>query len=332
MLDINDIINEKNRVNKGDDNGGGGGGFINNFVRMPEGKGVVIVRLLPPAKKGMFNREKNPFYVATRIHRMNGRSIHCPRTLNNKRWEGDCPICSMYSYMWKESEKAGNKELQKKLQNDARKLKPNERFYYNCIARQQLDRNGKIETNVGPLILSVGEKVHAKIIIGIAGDPELQQDGLGDVTDFKDGFDFKIVKQLTKGGDGESYPSYSESVFQPASVLGTPDQIQQWLDGLHDLAALRIIKSTEELKRELKIHLGLIKDDVNNGFDPSEFQPQSSSSVVVNTVEAPKPVEYKAPKPQAAAVAEEKMDAAVDNLVGNTSMADDDFINELRNS
>ena len=48
------------------------GSFLENFVRMPDGKGSVVMRLLPPAPKGAFGHDSNPFYLITALHRVNG--------------------------------------------------------------------------------------------------------------------------------------------------------------------------------------------------------------------------------------------------------------------
>jgi hypothetical protein len=62
-----------------------GGGFWQNLVRMPEGKGVIVVRLL--SKPGM------DFFQRTRIHNVNGKNLHCPRELaDDGFYRGPCPI------------------------------------------------------------------------------------------------------------------------------------------------------------------------------------------------------------------------------------------------
>ena len=48
-LDLNQIQEEHQRLKDQD----GRGNFLENFVKMPEGKGSVTLRLLPPAAPGM---------------------------------------------------------------------------------------------------------------------------------------------------------------------------------------------------------------------------------------------------------------------------------------
>ena len=79
-LDLNELQQEYERTK--DD---GRGNYLDNFVKMPDGNGHVTVRLMPPAQQGEFGKDKNPFFLATRIHRVNNKSVHCPKDLNNGR-------------------------------------------------------------------------------------------------------------------------------------------------------------------------------------------------------------------------------------------------------
>ena len=307
-LDIQELIQENERLNTQP-----GGGFLDNFVKMPDGNGVVVVRLLPPAPKGAFGREKNPFYQATRVHKLNGRNYQCLKTLEDKRWVGDCPVCRYYNWLWQESDKQ-SPDLAEQTQNNARAIKPIERYYYNVLVRQQVNANGEVETNVGPKILSVGKTLHKRIIVAIVGDKELNEDPLGDVTDLKNGRDFKIIKTMRQSGRN-TFPNYSDSKFLDVSPLGDPDQVKEWLANLHDLGALREngLLEYEPLKHQLKVHLGLEKDE-DSDFDPTEFQGggadddddegpavtvTTKTSATVNTTKAEEkaPVEEMVPDP-----------------------------------
>jgi len=334
-LDLDEILNEGKRLST---KGGGDNNFLDNFVPMPEGDGIVIVRLLPPAKKGVFGRERNPFYVSTRTHKVNNKNLHCPRTLDKAtgRWVGECPVCKYYSWLWKESEKPDKTPDEKKsLQAQARSIKPVERHYYNAIVRAMTNpATKKVEafTGTNPRILSIGQMLHGKIIRGITGDEEMQEPALGDVTDYKTGRDFKIAKKMTAGNDGNQYPNYAESKFLEPSPLGTPEQIAAYTEGLHDLVPLRNVLSFEELKKQLRIHLGIEKDDKADDFDPSEFQkPSNASPVAVQVTEtASVAAKVSAPAAKVEAKKEPEVDAAAALLGETDSLADDDFLETLK--
>jgi hypothetical protein len=286
------------------------GSFLENFVRMPEGKGSVVLRLLPPAPKGTFGRESNPFYLVTALHRVNGKSLHDIREYSREtgRWVGHNPIVDYIKDCWKKSEQAAPAERDR-LQGLYRQLKPVERYYYNCIVREERDENGNVKKNVGPKILSVGKTLHEIILRGILGDTEMNQPRLGDVTDFKNGYDFKLIKTIRKSGDN-SYPNYEGSHFLEQSPAGDPDECKRWMENLHDLNSLRVLKTADELKHELAVHLGL-KQESPSGFDPSEF--------------AAKPATAVAEVPKAKAKVEVESEES-----GDEEMADKDFLEELR--
>ena len=253
----------------------GASDFLKNFVRTPQSNGFVIVRLLPPAPPGMHGREKSPFYVATRTHRLNERSYHCHMELVGKKWVGDCPVCAYCRWLWKESEKFTG-ELKDAKQNMYRQIKAIERFYFAAIARKQINPDtNQPEENVGPLIFSVGQTVKDKIFTYILGNDTLGKKALGDVTDILKGRDFKLVKVMTQGANG-TYPTYNESEFDDPSPLGSPDQVEKWMASIPDLVSLRRLVEADELKRQLKMHLGLIQDEAT-GFDASEYEPAGGS-------------------------------------------------------
>ena len=289
------------------------GSFLENFVRMPEGKGSVVMRFMPPAASGMFGRDKNPFYLTTALHRLNGKSIHDIREYVNGKWVGHNPIVAYIKDCWKKSEQAAPAERDR-LQALYRQLKPVERYYYNVIVRSETAEDGTVKKNVGPKILSVGKTVHEIILRGILGDKEMNQPQLGDVTDSKKGYDFKLIKTIRKSGDN-SFPNYEGSHFLEQSPAGDPDEWNKWTETLHDLTTLRVLKTAEELEHELMVHLGLKQESSNGGFDPSKFSTNSSaetSSVAVSEKTAVK----------AKVEVEESSD--------DEEIADKDFLDELR--
>jgi hypothetical protein len=296
-----------------------GGDFLDNFVKMPEKAGHVSLRLLSKAGAQV---NEGGLYMATRIHRVNNKSLHCPRTLQGGKWMGDCPVCRYYSWLWKESEKKSPDEATK-LQSIARAIKPIERYYYNAIVRSVLnEKTNEIEKNVGPKILSVGKMIHSMIIRAMVGNEQMEEKPLGDVTDVKNGRDFKIVKTLRQSGK-DVFPNYSDSKFLDVSPAGIPEEVAKWVAALHDLKALRVIKDNEYLKKQLKIHLGIEKDDSQgDGFDPSEFQRSADDeTVVVTTSKKESPVEKTSTSTAAAVVVEGAKDEV---------LADEDFLSQLK--
>lgn len=310
--------------------GTGSGNFLENFVKMPEGKGSVVLRILPPAPDGMFGNKKNPFFQATRIHKVNGKSLHDPREKVNGKWVGENPIGDYLKWLWKESEQAAPDE-QKRMQTLYRELKPIERYYYNVIVRAETDESGNVLKDVGPKILSVGKTVHEAILRGICGDKEMNQPALGDVTDFKAGRDFKLVKTIRKSGD-MTYPNYESSHFLDESPAGEPDDCKKWMENLHDLSSLRVLKSSEELEHELMVHLGL-KQESSSNFDPSKY---SSTGVVNATKSSPSPAPVVKQMSEEDVDVEEVVSKSVKNVSNDDSesedeeVADKDFLEELR--
>ncbi len=281
-LDMAEIQTESERVNS-DPTQQSNDDFLEKFVRIPEGEGYVVMRFLP-RKKG------KKLYCATKTHRLKGsdgksRSYHSPKELvmteRGPRWEGQSIIDKYLRDVWQRSEQATGEE-KKNLQNQYRQIKGFDRYYYNVIVRQEKDKDGNIVKNAGPKIYSCGKTVHAMIMRAISGDKSAGLKPLGDITHPTNGRDFRLVKKITKGSDGD-YPNYDLSQFEDPSPLGTPEEMEQWMDNLHDLEALRVVKTDEELKHALKVHLGLVKDEHPGAgaddYDPSEFQvPKTKTS------------------------------------------------------
>lgn len=251
---------------------GGMASFLDQFVPMPEVKvgqtGSVSIRILPPVKGGKL-------FQYNRVHAMNNRKVHCPKTLVNNKWDRNvsCPICDYYSNLWRQIDKIEKQygkdcPQSEPLKDEARSLKPVERYYYNAIVRSMVV-DGKEVKNVGPRILSVGKLLHGAIIgaiVGRDGDPDSK---LGNITDLKNGWDFIIRKEVTAGS--EAYPKYDKSGFaRSQSPAGTPEEIKRWQETLHDLTKLRSVKDVEYLEKELAIHRGLIADETET-FNTDEF-------------------------------------------------------------
>jgi len=326
-LDMAEVATEAERVNA-EPGATGNTDFLDKFVKLPDRDGFVLMRILP-RKKGQ------KLYCATRTHRLTNpsetnpnkrsKSLHCPKELvmtdRGPRWQGECIICKYYSDLWQKSEKLSGK-AQEDLQQKAREIKPVERYYYNVIVRQEKQKDGTFLKNVGPKIYSCGKTVHAKIMRAIVGDQTAGEKPLGDITHPTNGRDFRLVKKVVKGGGGAEYPNYDNSKFEEVSPLGEMDDMQGWLANLHDLQALRVLKDEETLKRELKVHLGLIKEEGAKD-DLAEFRDGGgSSNLSASTVEAEETVrEELTTKPEAAKAEAKKSEDDV--------LADDDFMKEL---
>jgi hypothetical protein len=305
-LDIGELELESNRVNSKGQNGENN----NSYVRYPDANSFVALRLLP-------RRKGEPLFCAVKYHMLrdsngNKKIFFSPKQLvktdKGPRWVGENTVIDKYLRdLWAKSEKASGK-AQEDLRNQYRELKGIERYYYNVIVRQEKDpKTGETLKNTGPKIFSCGKTIHAMIVRAIVGDKDAGEEALGDVTNPKSGRDFKLVKKM----NGE-YPNYDLSKFLDSSPLGEPDEINTWLENLHDLQAIRVVKTEDELKHALKVHLGLIEDSGNDeGYDPSEFASKSS------------------PKTQPKSSADLGLESVSSTVVEEEVMADDEFLKEI---
>jgi hypothetical protein len=300
------------------------GKFFDQLVKFPKGKGVVVARLLSNKELPL---RKGGLFTATRLHYVNGKGLHCPRELvntqNGEFWKGPCPICEYYGQLWDDIRKLGGQEAEeaKPLVIKARGIRPVERYYYNCIVRQETnEETGAIEYNVGPKILPVGKTIHEIIIRGITGSKEDPADkGYGNVTDPINGRDFRIIKGL-KGTGKDAYPEYNQSKFDAnTSPLGDPDQVADWLSKLHDLTTLRVCKSYDELMHQLRVHFGIEKEETSSRIDLEGSMGQSAPKVEVVTTEV-EPVVSHSEHPEA------QGDAGSES----ENLADDEFLRELQ--
>lgn len=319
-LDISEIQNEYERVSTEPGTFAGNDDYLKKFVRLPTSDGYTLMRFLP-RKKG----EK--LYCATRVHTLNAATAaqpdkkatyHCPKVLvqteKGPRWQGECIICKYYSDLWAKSESLRGK-AQDELQNQARAIKPVERYYYNAIVRAEKDKDGNVLKNVGPKVYSCGKVVHSKIMRSIVGDDTAGEKPLGDVTHPLNGRDFRLVKKVVKGSGGKDYPNYDNSKFDDVSPLGSPEELTTWIENLWDLQALRTVKSPEELKHALRVSLGMVKEENHqNDDDLEEFR---------NAGLVPEKPTYSEP------LREELASSTIKEESGDEILADDDFMKEL---
>lgn len=196
--------------------GGNNSDFLSKFFMMEVGTSVV--RILP-AKE-----ESQDFYAETAIHRIDGKNHHCPRVKGNK-----CPACDTYYDLWNQINRIGKtSEKGRELIKVAKSIKSRKRFYLNAVDRQE----GTVK------ILSVGQKLFGKIL-----DCFLDED-YGDITDLKEGWDFKIIKEIV-----DDFPNYDKSAPRPKqSPVGTDAESAKYLDELHDIHGLVKVASYDDLK------------------------------------------------------------------------------------
>lgn len=234
------------------------------YVQLPN-EGELTVRILPPSH-GMIL----PFQ-STRLHYVNGKSVHCRKTLEGGKWVGKigvCPICDHYNHLWEQINNKANAAIAAKLTEIARRIKPIDRYYYNVVVRDDPSQKGV-------KILSIGKTLHAEVCIAYVGNPKskVNKKKPFPVHDPEKGYDFLIMKS-SKG----DYPDYKGSQFLPdPSPLGDPDQVKEWLANCYNLAELRILKTVDEMKLELKKELGLVPNE-DTGYDPREYEVPSASS------------------------------------------------------
>lgn len=250
--------------------------YKKKFVQMPD-EGAITLRLLPPSH-GL----RLPF-VTTRLHKLNGKSYHCRKQLEGGKWTGkvgECTPCDHYNHLWSEinklvndpkpgaARKSTNPKVQELLEIVDR-IKPIERFYYNCVVR---DDPKQPDTKV----LSIGKTIQKEIMLAFVGNKKIAAiKAMGNICDIKgiEGRDLIIVKDIKKGGN---YPEYTVKFLDP-SPLGTPDEIEKWIGGCYNLAELRSLKDADEMSRLLKVDLGLIEDsEAETGYDPREFTKPSA--------------------------------------------------------
>ena len=215
MVNIDELRKKYAEINN--QGGGGNSDFLSKFFMMDEGTSVVRVL---PAK----DETTQEFYAETAIHRLNDKNYHCPRVKGGK-----CPVCDTYYNMWKEINSIGKESPKgKELQDLARQIKSRKRYYMNVVDRR--DESVKI--------LSVGQKLFGKVL-----DCFFDED-FGDITDMKEGWDFKIVKD-TQG----QWPNYDKSAPKPKqSEAGSDAESAKWMDSLHDIHGLVKVADYDELK------------------------------------------------------------------------------------
>jgi hypothetical protein len=139
--------------------------------------------------------------------------------------------------LWDYSKKAG-KDGKDQYATLARQIKPRERYYLNVAVRPANDVK----------ILSIGQIVFKKILNTMM-DPDY-----GDITDVKNGYDFKIVKEMEGG-----FPKYDQSSPRPKPTpAGTGQEIAKFMESLHDIHSLVKLEDYEDMRKSAEILLSEI--------------------------------------------------------------------------
>jgi hypothetical protein len=136
----------------------------------------------------------------------------------------ECPVCKLSGSLGRTGSKADA--------DRASNLWPRKRFYANIIDRE--------DEEAGPKILPFGPMTFDQLI-------ELRENkalNIGDYMDPESGTDIII----TKSGTGRKGTAYKVMPTRQSSVLGN----MAWIEAQHDLSALVVIKSLEEIESLLR--------------------------------------------------------------------------------
>lgn len=299
--------------------------MMDNYVKMPEKEGFLIVRLLPPMIGGDGNARD--LFTCTQLHYMgtypSSKTYHCIRKRIKHSYQqkmiwvnstqnpkDDCPICSEYTRLWKIINRLPEGDPEKdRLKAQARGYKGVPRYYWNCIVRSQINsKTQQKEENVGPKILSLPEQTHNLIIANCKGDPDAGIKALKDVWNPVTGRDFRIVKKIKKA-DGREFPNYEMSRFEDPSTLGTAEQVAIWKENMHDLSALRVLLPVDELRGILEENSSGSAPKGNNWDD----RPAAKAEVPKPQAKAAKPASANA---DLSDVVDEDFEAALNKLTG----------------
>lgn len=186
-----------------------------------EKKANAIIRFLPPGEN---SRHVTPFIVSYQHGFKDKRTqkwfIHnCPTTIS-----GECPVCDANKEIWA----SGDEDL-------ARHQKRKKSFWANIVVikdPQNPDAEGKV------FKYRFGQKIFDKIQGKMKPQDDLGVSTPVDVTDPWEGANFVLRVKIVKESNGNTYPNYDESEFQPASAIGNDARIDEIAGQLHDLQSI----------------------------------------------------------------------------------------------
>jgi hypothetical protein len=171
--------------------------------------------------------------------------------------------------------------------------------------------------------------IYEKILRAMKGDDMAGEAPLGDITNPKTGRDFRVVKKTVRVGNGPEYPNYDASKFEEISPVGTVKEFESWLDSLHDLNSLRVLKTQEELKQAIRVHTGMASGQDEQDDDLAEFRTngkQASTSTASDVIREELVVTTTKPAASFASSSSSSSSSSEEE-----QMADEDFMNDLEN-
>ena len=209
-------------------------------------KGEIIVRILPAAPSGMFERQINPAYTTHRLHYIKqGEAIPCNKVLQKDgTFKGSCSICDEYSNLWRRAEATKCLQGKEKLKTAARNLKPIQRYYFNVMEWDVKSQSyGKPKVlSVSPLLFNIIQKAReeAKKESWRSGDRDL-------LSSRNLGMDLHIkMVRLDRG-----FIDYSRSTcVGPSFDLTkkfTDQQLREKFACMYDLCRLHNFRTEDEL-------------------------------------------------------------------------------------
>lgn len=308
------------------------GTFLDKIVKMPKDNGYVTIRLLPSVPG-----HKLP-YASCRVHNLatfedrknkKANNLYCGRTSQNKKWVGDCFFCEYYNHLYRLSDKAkaeGKDEIMNQMIAKAKAIKPLEKYYYNAIVMDSSPPTGQSPED-GPLIYSCGIQIHTRILEAVLGNKEMKKKPKGNIFHPVNGRNLKIVKEMKPGGQ---FPDYAGTDWEdPCPLSEDGDLVNQWLNSLNDVHALRKALSVDEMKKAIRI-FEEIEVDTRKTFDASflnDDNDHAEEMAVAAVVSAPiqTPTKVRAAAPVVTAPVMMAVDDADDD-----PLVDDDFANNVR--
>jgi hypothetical protein len=235
-----------------------------SIERDKSGVGFAIVRFLP-APAG----EESPFVkLYNHGFQVNGKWLieNCPTSLGLQ-----CAICSKNSELWNSGIDANKKIVSQRK----RKLS----FYSNVYI---LKNPSAPELEGTVKIFRYGQTIFDKIVNSLK--PEFEgDDEIVDPFDMWKGANFRVKIKTTKSAsNGQSYPSYDDSVFESPSPLSSDDEelerIWKQCHSLQEIISPDKFKSEKELQKRLDFVLGTSspavqrqEEEVEEQFSPSNI-------------------------------------------------------------
>lgn len=197
-----------------------GAGFTKKFTvekGTVESPNVYEIRFLPDLNNGFY---KKMYYHMFKVGEK-WKFIQCPKTHN---FDNPCPICSVVNKLFQGSESD---------KNEARRLKRKQKFVCNVFVVDDPRDDGKDDDdkNAGKVMLyEFPGKVEQKLKEEIKDT----KNGLGaSIFDpSENGYNFILKVGVQSGGQGQSFPEYSMSMFarRPSPIAESENKIDELME------------------------------------------------------------------------------------------------------